>query len=238
QRAVNLYLDHWKTFVGIVAVVIVPFTFLQAFLAASGMASFKPGVIPSPEIVFHALGPGLIALVLAFLVTSLVTAASTRAAADIYLGRQVTLRGVYGLALDRLGPMLVALLLAGLIVVGGFFLLIIHGILFLVRVGFVPAAVMLEGAGGTEAIRRSWRLAKGDGWRIFGILLSTIIISGVVGFLLSFPFGRLARAMGAGGWWLAAFGEALANVVTTPFGAIVFVLAYFDLRIRKEGLDP
>ncbi|MGH2770498.1 MAG: glycerophosphoryl diester phosphodiesterase membrane domain-containing protein, partial [Actinomycetota bacterium] len=112
------------------------------------------------------------------------------------------------------------------------------GILFLVRVGFVPAAVMLEGAGGTEAIRRSWRLAKGDGWRIFGILLSTIIISGVVGFLLSFPFGRLARAMGAGGWWLAAFGEALANVVTTPFGAIVFVLAYFDLRIRKEGLDP
>ncbi len=269
KTAVKLYVDHWKLLAGIAAIVLVPYIFLvDAFIAASGVASFQPGVSPPPEAALRALGFSFVVLVLALLATPLVTAAMVRAAADISLGRQVTLGDAYRIALNRLGSILLVLILAGLLVLGTALLLIIpaaiivglagqdprpwipfvavplvFGAVFFtfaiaIRVSFAPMVVMLEPARGTEAVGRSWRLAKGYGWRIAGAILLMVIISAVVSFLLSFPFTRLAETLGAGGWLLSAVGEAIANVVITPFSTLVIVLLYFDLRIRKEGWDP
>ncbi|HEY3238117.1 MAG TPA: hypothetical protein VGL92_01040, partial [Acidimicrobiia bacterium] len=39
------------------------------------------------------------------------------------------------------------------------------------------------------------------------------------------------------GFTVGALANILSDVITTPFVAAVFVLVYFDLRVRKEGFD-
>ena len=41
----------------------------------------------------------------------------------------------------------------------------------------------------------------------------------------------------AGAWLVQGVAAAVATIVTLPFGALVGVLLYLDLRARKEPLD-
>jgi len=41
----------------------------------------------------------------------------------------------------------------------------------------------------------------------------------------------------AGAWFLQGIAAAVATTVTLPYGALVGVLLYLDLRARKEPLD-
>ena len=41
----------------------------------------------------------------------------------------------------------------------------------------------------------------------------------------------------AGAWFIQGVAAAVATIVTLPFGALVGVLLYVDLRARKERLD-
>ena len=48
---------------------------------------------------------------------------------------------------------------------------------------------------------------------------------------------RLDAPFNAGAWLAQAVGAAVATTVTLPYGALVGVLLYLDLRARKERLD-
>ncbi len=75
-----------------------------------------------------------------------------------------------------------AALLAGSIIVIGFILLIVPGIVFACRLAFVPYLVMDKKLDPVKAIEESWRLTKGFGWRIFGMALLAfpIVIAGLI----------------------------------------------------------
>jgi hypothetical protein len=269
RSSIRLYLDHWKPLLTIAAIVLVPYTFLVAgFVAASGLESIQPGVAPPPEVILRALRSLAVVATLALFVNPFVTAAMLRAGADLYLGRGTTVGDTYRTALNRLGSVLLVLVLGALLMLGVALVFIIPLLLVLgfseqgtrpwtpvvaiplvmggvfavtavaIRVTLGPVTVMLEPARGREALRRSWSLVQGYGWRVFGAVLLLGLVSLVVTALLSSPFARLGAALEPGGWLLAAVGEALANVVIAPFTAILIVLLYFDLRIRKEGFDP
>jgi hypothetical protein len=45
-----------------------------------------------------------------------------------------------------------------------------------------------------------------------------------------------AAPFGATGWFVQAVAGAVATVVTLPYGVLVGVLLYLDLRARKENL--
>lgn len=96
---------------------------------------------------------------------------------------------------------------------------------------------MVEGLRGREAMRRSWRLARGSLGKIFGTLLLTWILMAIVAGIVQLPLNAIAPDTGAGGWILRAIGASAASVITQPFTGIVVVLLYFDMRIRKEGFD-
>lgn len=80
-----------------------------------------------------------------------------------------------------------AALLTTSIIVGGFLLLIIPGIVFACRLAFVSYLVMDKELEPIAAIEESWRLTKGYGWNIFGMAMLTIPI--VIGGLLALIFG-------------------------------------------------
>jgi uncharacterized membrane protein len=93
-----------------------------------------------------------------------------------------------------------ASLLTGLIVIGGLILLIIPGIYFAFRLKFAAYLVIDKNLGPVEAIKKSWKMTKGNVWNLFffGILLGLINILGficlLVGLFITVPLSMLATA--------------------------------------------
>ncbi|TMR27689.1 hypothetical protein ETD85_38400 [Nonomuraea zeae] len=124
---------------------------------------------------------------------------------------------------------------------------ICYYLFFRTRFAFASAAVVLEGRGPVDAMRRSWSLVSGDFWRVFGILLLTSLLVGLVAGILSVPFtlaGTLFGMFGAGSAAttivtaiLIAIGGTLGAMFTYPFEAGVAGLLYADRRMRSEAFD-
>ncbi len=219
DTAIKLYQANWKTFMGIVAVLVVPFGLIAALVGTTEL--------------FGTLV--LVAIVEGLVIQPLIEAAMAKAAADVYLDREVEVGATYGYVVPLLGSVLWVIILVALAVFGGVFLLLVGAIFFAVRFYFAVVVVVVEGERGTEALRRSWRLVKGSTWRVLGIIIVVLIISGIVSLILAVPFTILTEATQVLAF--AILGDVLASVVVAPFTAIAFILLYFDLRIRKEGYD-
>jgi hypothetical protein len=122
------------------------------------------------------------------------------------------------------------------------------------RIGFTSHVIALEGLGIAAALARSWRLSRGNGWRLFGVQLSIWIVVGIAAGILSQPIGW-ALDLGVGlvfptGTTVAQYDAYLAvravvlTAVTAIIGAFGLVvqsvcaaLLYLDQRMRVEGLD-
>jgi hypothetical protein len=177
---------------------------------------------------------GLVNLVL---VAPLLAGAMAKATADLYLGTVPDVGSVLSFAMSRLGAILLVTLLVGLSAVGGFILLFIPGIIILVRLSAATVVVVVEDLRGRKALGRSWRLVKGHSWRVFFTLLLAVLIAVVISIILAIPFAFGALKPGLSGGILRFLGASLSGIITRPFLALVTTLLYFDLRIRKEGLD-
>lgn len=181
-------------------------------------------------------------------------------------GRMPALFGVVGLmALVMLAPVAVIAAVVAVLVstgltgssdsVGGLvalflavmILYIAYVLFFRTRFAFAPAAVVLEGRGPIDALRRSWRLVTGDFWRVLGILMLTALVVGMVAAVLQVPFvfgGTIIGLIGGGstatvvvGAILVAIGGTLGAMITYPFEAGVAGLLYADRRMRAEAFD-
>ena len=135
----------------------------------------------------------------------------------------------YRFGFHRLGSVLLVSVLVGLAVIGGLILFIIPGIYIAIRLCVSIEALVVEGRRGTEAMGRSWGLVGGHWWHAFGTLVVAGLLTGIVNAVITAPFG-------ATGWVVQGVAAALATVVTLPYGALVGVLLYLDLRARKERL--
>ncbi|MEU0566289.1 glycerophosphoryl diester phosphodiesterase membrane domain-containing protein [Nonomuraea sp. NPDC005983] len=126
-------------------------------------------------------------------------------------------------------------------------LYICYALYFRTRFALAAPAVVLEGRGPLDAMRRSWNLVTGDFWRVFGILLLTSLLVGLVATILQVPFtfaGTVFGVLGGGTAFsavlaavLIAIGGTLGAMITYPFEAGVSGLLYADRRMRSEAFD-
>jgi fructose-specific phosphotransferase system IIC component len=65
---------------------------------------------------------------------------------------------------------------------------------------------------------------------VFGALFVAAVLAGLVSGLLTAPFGSNLA--------LRAIGQSIGQIITMPFTALVGVLLYLDVRVRKERYDP
>jgi len=83
-------------------------------------------------------------------------------------------------------------------VVIGFLLLVVPGIFLAVSLMFIVFAIGVEDRRAVASLSRSWELASGDRWRLFGLLLVVAVVSGVggaVGSLFSFVDPTVGQVM-------------------------------------------
>jgi hypothetical protein len=125
---------------------------------------------------------------------------------------------------------------------------VVLGLYFYVKFWLAAPALVLEKQPIVKALRRSSRLVKASWWRVFGILLLTAILVGIIGQVLQAPFSLLSYGTSLFDTTeieepsfleltAASVGVLVAQAVTLPFQAGVTALLYMDQRMRKEGLD-
>jgi hypothetical protein len=230
STAFQLYRRHWRTLFAIAAVVVVPLTLLQylfGYLVRTQGETTRNGVV---ETATWAVGiAGLLAALAGILMYLVLTGAITRAVAAEVAGEDPSLEQSYRFGFHRLGSVLLVSVLVGLATLGGLILFVIPGIYIGVRLCVSIEALVVEGRRGTEAMGRSWGLVGGHWWHAFFTLLVAALLTGVVNAVITAPFS-------ATNWFVQAVAAAVATVVTLPYGVLVGVLLYLDLRARKERL--
>jgi hypothetical protein len=230
STAFQLYRRHWRTLLAIAAVVVIPLTLLQYLfgnLVRTQGETTRNGVV---ETATWAVGiAGLLAALVGILMYLVLTGAITRAVAAEVAGEDPSVEQSYRFGFHRLGAVLLVSVLVGLATVGGLILLVIPGIYIGVRLCVSIEALVVEGRRGTEAMGRSWSLVGGHWWHAFGTLLVAALLTGIVNAVITAPFG-------ATNWFAQGVAAAVATVITLPYGVLVGVLLYLDLRARKERL--
>jgi hypothetical protein len=221
------------------------------------------------------LGGSLLSLIVQFFLVTILTGMLTRVLGRAVFGGKITVREAWQHTRSRIGPLIGLALLTALIVASPLVVLglivallvaaqagsgtiigvsVLLGLAYLAYALFMTArlslaapAVVLEGRGVMEAIRRSWTLVGGSFWRVLGILLLTWILTALLGAILGVPFELLSLLVsfgGRGSLWavvlttvLFTVGGVIRAMITYPIQAGVNGLLYTDRRMRAEAFD-
>ncbi|HEY7756070.1 MAG TPA: hypothetical protein VID69_07580 [Actinomycetota bacterium] len=233
-HAFALYREHWQNLIATVAIIVIPLAVLQVLLVdlviGEAFIETRDGVEVADGSVLAAVLGSIVVAVFSVLMWAIVTGAITRASAGTFLGRDLDVRESYRYGLARLGSIILVGLLAGLAIAGGLLLLIIPGLFFLTMLTCSLPALVIEDRRGTAALGRSWNLVKGFGWHVFATIVVAGLLTGIAGGILTAPFGDNTFARG--------IGQAIASTITMPYTALVGILIYLDLRVRKERYGP
>jgi len=248
ERAFTLYRRHFVTLIKIVAAIVVPVEVVRGLVLmivtpSSGAFRFEPGSTPSVsgrQITAVAVG-GIVSLALSIVAGQLATAASLKALTDGHLGRTPDWVGSIRFAWERIGSLVALALLFGLIVGAGFLACVVPGVWLGVLWSVAVPVLLFENIRGWSALKRSQELVRGRWWSVFGAIVIAILLVVVVGAILGAVIGGSAFVI-RGDTGTVFIRNVLAgsvgSVLTTPFFAAVVALLYFDLRQRKEGVDP
>jgi hypothetical protein len=177
--------------------------------------------------------------------SSVATAATVFIVSESYLGGELDA----GPALTRAAPLIwrliVCSILIAIIVFVGFLMFFLPGIILICGLMLAfPALVLEPGSTATASLSRSWQLTRGSRWRMLGLLVTLLVLLYVpmvaIGGVLSLfaPSGPLTHARSPfriGLIPLAAMG--VVQVFVYPLFYCVLTVAYYDLRVRKEGFD-
>lgn len=191
----------------------------------------------------------------------LATGAKCRAAAQIMWGEPVTARSAYGAFRYRTGRMIGLTILQSLysywpLIIGLVALAAapnaVGAVLFAVSLaccGFFvaryalafPATAIMDSTA-TDSLRRSDELGRGFRWKVLWAyaLPAGIVLALNLGGVELFAWLKPASALGIASFLWESMGDLwifLVNIIFGPVASIAVTLAYYDLCVRKEGLD-
>ena len=211
--------NHFVLLVGLQAIIVVP-TRLVADAINSGVGTSDP----------MAMLAGLLPVFLALLLLQpIIMAAITHAIGENYLSRSVTFGGALRFALSIVLPLVGTWILSSIVVVAGFALLVIPGLILVLAFAVLTPVMVTEQIFGLKALERSWVLMRGHKLRALGLL----VVAGILSTSLTAGVDLVAG-------FIPVFGSVVAGIVqgaANAFGTAALVVLYFDIRCRKEAFD-
>ena len=241
REAVQIYREKALPLIGIVAMAQIPLILLDSLISANELAFTELGLSTIIGLAQYVV----LAILTAFAVI-LMYGAFVHAISRHVEGSEINVVRAYEVAWQKLRPLggtgfLTALAILGmaLTVIG-----IPLAVYFAVKWAFAVPVVMLENSGPRDSIKRSSYLVKGKWLRVAGVMglfgitwvLIGGLLSGVAGLSIELALGLvtdnqplIAQTVGIVG--------GLAWVAVTPLFLIGLTLVYWDLRVRKEGVD-
>lgn len=233
----DLYKKNFLLLSGITGIIYLPFTTLYYFHFMSLMTSLQSRQGPR---MYDIVGFGLV-LLLYVPASFLVTAATTWAVSNSYLGNRSTILGSYKAVFKRIIPFALTMTLSSLLLMAGTIACCIPGIVIFFVISFVSEVFIIEGKQYVEAINRSYQLVKGEWVKVlvFGIITNLLVTT--IAAVLTAPFSIaqvFSKTPMTGSFSvMQGFTQGIAQTLVMPLQIIAFVLLYYDIRIRKEGFD-
>jgi hypothetical protein len=246
DSAVRTYRERFRTLVAAVAVPMVPVVVLQTLISWSvEPESTDPFSAPDNAATISAseaalqLAGSLAGLVAILVGTALATAACFRALSSAYVGGEVSWRESLAFARTRVWSVIGLTLLSALGMLVGFLLCIAPGVLLYAWWAVATPALLMEGLGATDALRRSSALARQRFWPVLGAMLLSALLALVFQAALSAPLFGLLFTEVDGIVFYAVQGvvNLAVLILVTPFTASFTLALYVDLRVRLEGFD-
>ncbi len=259
----RLYRENFLLFLATAAVLEVPAQIINTLLslARPAVTTIVPGQGITPAQTSAATTGGLIGVVaglitattggligvVAGLITAFagvfITAALAVVVSNRYLGRLTTVGEAYRATLNRLGPLLVTTIWAGIrLVLLGFACVVIIGIPFLIYFAvawsLLPQVVMLENVD-RGASGRSRELIRGYWWKTLGLYIVVAILAYLLVFVILVPVvaGIFAGAGVTGTRLLTGLATLIFSLLVRPIQTVATTLLFYDLKIREEAFD-
>jgi len=166
------------------------------------------------------------------------SAAAALVAAEAYAGMSSGWRQSAAAGLRRIIPIVIVTVVAAVLITIGFVFILVPGIFLATSFAVATPALMIERVGPIESLKRSWRLATGERWRIFGAGLSMIVISIIVfGIIAVIVYLALSGLAGLSDGDTSYYVQQIMTLLSIPLTAAVGAVLYVDLKVRKEDLD-
>ena len=205
-----------EVILGIIGFILINTLMLPVVLTKASI--LDPRALFVPAVLFSLAILAVVSVITAPLMQgALIHAISTQA-----LGQEISIEQSYRFAWKRLGSLIGATILAGLVL----FVLIatIIGIPIAIYLGirwvFILPSILLEGVSPLNAFSRSSKLVEENWWRVLGITLFMAFIAAAISSILGF---------------IPLVGVIIGGILSTPVAIISSTLLYYDLRVRKEN---
>jgi len=241
DNSFRLYRQNFIKFLAIMAVIYVPLALIQmGLLQVSGsQESIRTASQNEPDPA--TLIGGMVNLFVTIVGTTLGSAALIRSVSQSYLGKSTSIGEAYRTVLPKLLTLIGAVIMVALLVMLGFLLLIVPGIIFMLRYSLTSQSIVIEDLKAVEGMGRSKNLAAGNLGKIFGVNFLMSLITGVIILGIQQGGGLMIPADTPENSNIVFMTERMvatvAQILVAPLGAIALILLYYDIRIRKEGFD-
>lgn len=192
-------------------------------------AALLAAITPSPVSYVFQFVQNLMFLVCQGAIAVMVAAALEQ---DRALSAGDTLRGLG----NRSGSVVAVSIMAGILIMLGFLLLVIPGIVVAVWTAVAVPVAAIEGRRNSDALGRSRELVRGQFWHVFGTSALAWVIVMLIVMGLAFTSGLLLAMVGVPDKLRELVG-ALLIVPLFPLAGVTTAFLYFDLRVRNEGAD-
>ena len=220
KNTFEIYRTNLRTLCLIYLVPVIPFSIVSIMASSS-----------------DSIGLILFTTILEVVIGYFALGAMTVAISDVCIGHHPSFTRSYGMLWRVIGRYFSVFALSSIIVVVGFALLIVPGIIASVLLMFALTCVILERRSWISALKRSIALGKGYYWRNVGVFLLVLLIVFVIQIvtmiLCAFLFFNGDFEAGIG---LDIIG-ALLGYFLGPLTLIPIVLLYYDMRVHKEHFD-
>jgi hypothetical protein len=247
--AFKLLKANFLTLILVTAAFLVPLSLLSAWSARGVVTPGLVDVFTSPVVQPTPLNPFagvdfnwvILSAGVSLLVTPLVAGVVSRVVASSYLGTQVGAGEALSGTVRFFPALLISFALVHLFEGIGLAACLV-GAVFLMPLFLVTSpAIVIENMGVfrgmIRGIARSVELTTARYWPVLGIGLLSGIVAEFLEGIVGFPTQLAILLFGSVPWPVTGLATLLPILITTPLITIVAVLVYFDLRIRREGLD-
>ncbi len=201
------------------------------------LLSFAPaGVAADAASLLIQLGGAVLSIWISLIVIRILSASAT--------GRHEALPAVIRSSRERFGPFLTVSVLQGIVVLGGFILLIVPGLIFLVWYAFASLEAALSGRHGLAALAASRNLARDRFWPVMWRLAAgPVVLTAWYAILMGIIFIPLLVATGTTiaavtgdhpPIWFLAFDALGQTFFLTPLLLAYSVLLYHSLAGERE----
>ncbi len=177
------------------------------------------------------LGAVLLSVFVQSVITTIVSGAVIRGVFEQLRGSRATFADSVRVAVGSFWRMIATSLGAGIIVALLSLLLIVPGIMKACSYFVAVPASVVEGTGMSASLARSKKLTEGYRWHIFGAFL----VMWLLVFVLAGVLGIAAR--GTSPAVRLVLGNLLPNAIAGSLTAVFYGVAYYQLRVAKEGID-